>query len=219
MEKWKVALFDLDGTLLSTEQQYSEFWGRMGRVYRPDVPDFAHIIKGTTLTQILSRFFPDQDLQREIEEKIDAWEEQMAYPFFPGAEAFVENLRSHGIRCAVVTSSNQKKMACVRNYLPQFDHLFERVLTSEDFSASKPHPDCYLKGAAAMGVGVEECVVFEDAFTGLQAGVSAGMLTVGMATTNSREQIRDHCHVVYDSFDRLDYETVNREFQQFISNE
>ena len=49
MNKFKVALFDLDGTLMDTEGQYTVFWGKMGAKYRPDVPNLEQVIKGTTL--------------------------------------------------------------------------------------------------------------------------------------------------------------------------
>ena len=54
---FRVALFDLDGTLIDTESQYSVFWNRMQRQFFPDEPDFANRIKGTTLTDILDRYF------------------------------------------------------------------------------------------------------------------------------------------------------------------
>ena len=66
MHQLKVALFDLDGTLVDTEGQYTQFWGRMARRYRPDVPQLEYLIKGTTLTQIFERYFPDPVWQAEI---------------------------------------------------------------------------------------------------------------------------------------------------------
>lgn len=57
MNTFKVALFDLDGTLMDTEGQYTVFWGKMAAKYRPDVPNLEQIIKGTTLIQILSVTF------------------------------------------------------------------------------------------------------------------------------------------------------------------
>ena len=48
----KAALFDLDGVVFETESQYTIFWGMIGREYHPEMPDFAHRIKGQTLVQI-----------------------------------------------------------------------------------------------------------------------------------------------------------------------
>lgn len=208
MNTFKVALFDLDGTLMDTEGQYTVFWGKMAAKYRPDVPNLEQIIKGTTLIQIFERYFPDKKWQEEITLALDEWEKQMDYVFIPGALDFVHDIKSHGVRCAIVTSSNIKKMEVVADKVPEFRTLFDRILTSEDFAASKPNPDCYLKGASVFDCKKEECVVFEDAFTGLQAGMSAGIYTIGLATNNSRTQIQDKCNYVIDDFEGLTYDRV-----------
>ncbi|MDO4995190.1 MAG: HAD family phosphatase [Bacteroidales bacterium] len=197
--KFKAALFDLDGTLLDTEPQYTEFWSAMGRRYRPDLPDFNSLIKGTTLIQIFDLYIPEE-YREEITEQLDVWEAQMHYELMPGAEEYITRLHSKGVKTALVTSSNDKKMRQVRRTLPQFDSLFDVVLTSEDFTRSKPFPDCYLKAAEVLDVQPCDCIVFEDAFSGLQAARSAGMYVVGLATTNSREAIESKCDRIINSF-------------------
>lgn len=204
----KVALFDLDGTLVDTEDQYTIFWGATARKYRPDVPRLEYIIKGTTLTQIFDKYFPDPQWQAEITEGLNAWEAQMHYEFYPGALDFLKDLKNNGVKCAVVTSSNIPKMESVRQQIPHFDALFDKVLTAEDFTASKPAPDCYLLGAKVFGADIDECVVFEDAYTGLQAGMSSGIFTVGLATGHTADEIADKCNHVLTGFEGLTYEKL-----------
>lgn len=204
----KAALFDLDGTLFDTEDQYTQFWGRTARRYRPDVPDLEFRIKGTTLTQIFSTYFPDPSVQADITRGLDQWEQSMRYDFTPGALQFLHDLKAHDVACAIVTSSNHKKMESVRRQMPEFDALFDRILTSEDFAHSKPAPDCYLLGAQVFGAKLSECVVFEDAFTGLDAGMAAGIFTIGLATSNTAEAIRQHCNYVVQNFTELNYEKL-----------
>ena len=206
MNKFKAALFDLDGTLVDTEGQYTVFWDAMGKKYRPDVPNLAQIIKGTTLVQIFDNFFPEQQWREEITAGLDEWERNMSYPFIPGALDFLRDIKEHGVKCAVVTSSNKRKIEALRAKLPDFDSLFDRILTSEDFSASKPDPDCYNLGAKVFNCKKKECIVFEDAFTGLQAGMSSGIFTVGLTTYNSREAITDKCNHVIADFTELTFE-------------
>lgn len=208
MNKFKAALFDLDGTLVETESQYTVFWGNVARKYRPDVPRLEYIIKGTTLVQIFDRFFPDPQWQKEITQGLDEFEQQMSFPFIPGALDFLRDIKRHGVHTAVVTSSNKKKMSVVAKNMPEFTALFDRILTSEDFAASKPNPDCYLKGAEVFGCEKDECVVFEDAFTGLQAGMSSGIFTIGVATYNGRDVIQDKCNHVIDNFVGMTYDRV-----------
>ena len=206
---FQAALFDLDGTLFDTEDQYTIFWGETCRKYRPDIPGLEHIIKGTTLVQIFERYFPDPDVQAQIKVGLDAWERQMHYDWIPGSLAFIQDIKRHGVKCAVVTSSNQEKMRSVALQRPELQTLFDRILTSEDFTASKPAPDCYLLGARIFECQPSECVVFEDAFNGLKAGMSAGIYTVGITTTLTAEQIRPLCHHIVPDFTSLSYQRVN----------
>lgn len=209
MRDFKVALFDLDGTLVLTEEQYTGFWKEMGKKYRPDIPDFAYIIKGTTLTDMLAKYFtPDQ--HQEVTDAINNFEDGMQFPLVPGAAELVRNLKRHGVKCAVVTSSNNAKLKVVWREIPEFMSLFDKILTADDFSASKPDPDCFLKGAAYFGAKPEECVVFEDAFTGLAAGMASGSFTFGLTTGNPREAIESLCNYVLDDFHGVDYDFIRK---------
>ena len=90
----------------------------------------------------------------------------------------------------------------------RIDALFDRVLTSEDFTASKPAPDCYLLGAKIFGLDIDECVVFEDAINGLQAGMASGIYTIGITTTNTPDVVAQLSHHVIKDFTELDYDKV-----------
>ncbi len=207
-KKIKAALFDLDGTLFDTEGQYTIFWSNMARKYRPDIPDLEYKIKGTTLIQIFDRYFPNPMVQADISRSLDEWESRMDFQFIPGALDFINDLKVHGMKCAVVTSSNIKKMQSVACRMPEFSWLFDIILTSEDFTISKPSPDCYLLGAKVFDAALDECVVFEDAFTGIQAGMAAGIFTVGLSTSNSEEAIADKCDYVIPNFENFSYEKL-----------
>ena len=208
MKTFKAALFDLDGTLFDTEGQYTVFWSKMCRRFRPDIERLEYKIKGMTLVQIYERYFPDPAVQEVITQGLNEWEMQMHYVWLPGAEAFVHDCKRHGVKCAIITSSNQQKMKAVAAQMPTFNALFDRVLTSEDFTASKPAPDCYLQGASVFGLGIDECVVFEDAFNGLQAGMASGIYTVGVATYNPAEEIAKLSHHVIKDFTELSYDKM-----------
>lgn len=208
MKTLKAALFDLDGTLIDTEDQYTVIWGNIARQFRPDIPGLEFKIKGTTLVQIFDRYFPDPEMQKKVTVMLDEGEAGMNYDFYPGALDFIADLKKNGVKCAIVTSSNQKKMDAVKKAIPNFYELFDKVLTAEDFTASKPAPDCYLQGAKAFDCTIDECVVFEDAFTGLQAGMSSGIFTVGLTTCNPEEAIKDKCNYVLHSFEGLTFERI-----------
>lgn len=203
---FKAALFDLDGVVFDTEPQYTVFWGMICRQYHPEHPGLEHEIKGSTLTQIYDRWFsgPLASERASITARLDDYEQQMHYDYIAGFEALVADLHRHGVKTAVVTSSNIPKMESVYRYQPRFKELFDAILTSEDFSRSKPDPDCYLKAAARFNVSPEECIVFEDSFNGLKSGRSAGMRVVGLATTNSAEAIAPYSDIQISDYNGVD---------------
>ena len=134
----------------------------------------------------------------------------MKFDFYPGALDFLRNLKAHGVKCAVVTSSNRKKMETLRRQIGDFDRLFDRVFTAEDFKASKPDPDCYLRAAAAFALEKDHCVVFEDAPNGLEAGRRSGIFTVGVATGLTKEQITPLCDAVVEDYRGFTTEALER---------
>ena len=206
----KAALFDLDGVVFDTEPQYTVFWGSQCRLYHPERPGLEHEIKGSTLTQIYDRWFsgPLASEQPVITQRLNLFEAQMSYEYIDGFEALIADLHAHGVRTAVVTSSNVPKMESVYRAQPAFCQLFDAILTSEDFEFSKPHPDCYLKAAARFGANPAECVVFEDSFNGLKSGRAAGMKVVGVATTNSVESIRPLSDIQITDYKLVDYQSL-----------
>lgn len=207
-EKPIVALFDCDGVVVDTESQYSVLWNALGEEFQTGIPDFGYKIKGQTLTHILATYFPEKERQERLVEKLLDYERNMHYDYIPGVYAFIQDLRKHGCKVVLVTSSDQLKMSHVYKAHPEFKSLFDRILTSEDFTASKPDPYCYLLGAKLFDAPQENCMVFEDSFNGIKAGMSAGIFTVGLATTNSREAISPCCNHVIDDFTGFTYQSM-----------
>ena len=212
--KFKAALFDLDGVVFDTESQYTVFWGQQCREFHPEHPGLEQEIKGQTLVQIYETAFASlRNEQPLITQRLNAFEQQMSYDYVPGVQAFIAELRLHGVRTAVVTSSNVPKMQNVYRQHPELLELFDTILTAEDFTESKPHPQCYLRGAARLGAEPGECIGFEDSFNGLKAVRAAGMSVVGLATTNSRADIEPLADIVVDDFQTLHFDDICRLMQ------
>ena len=204
-----VALFDFDGVIMDTETQYYYFWKEIGDVLFPEIENFSNIIKGSTLVQIYDKYFKGMEAeQAAITKKLVAFENQMTFDYVAGADDFLRVLREKKVPTAIVTSTNQQKMANVYAVHPELKTLVDRVLTSEYFTRSKPSPDCYLMGAKELGTVPENCIVFEDSFHGLAAGNAAGMNVIGLSTTNPREAIQDQCKLVISDFTHFTYEEM-----------
>lgn len=209
------ALFDLDGVILDTESQYSIYWKEQGQKYKPDIPHFEQKIKGNTMKVILEYFKDQPGVPELVTQGLNDFETQMNYHFISGAEDFIKELHNHGVKTAIVTSSNELKMACVYKAHPHFKELFDRILTADMFKSSKPDPDCYLLGASLFETIPENCIVFEDSFNGLEAGNRAGMTVIGLSTTNSREEICNKSHYVIPDFQGFTFEKMHAIMKDF----
>ncbi|MDR0894519.1 MAG: HAD family phosphatase [Prevotellaceae bacterium] len=211
-------LFDLDGVVIDTESQYSLFWHRAGADYL-GMSDLEHRVKGQTLTYIYDTFFPNMAAeQAAITASLDRFEQQMTFDYLPGVEAFLIELRQRNMKSAVVTSSNEQKMAAVHRAHPELRSLFTRILTAELFSRSKPAPDCFMLGMKLLGVMPQNTYVFEDSINGLKAGMASGATVVALATTHPREAIQPLSHYIIDDFNGMTYDKLIENYTFAASN-
>ena len=74
---------------------------------------------------------------------MNRFEIKMNYDYVPGIVEFIADLRRHGVKIALVTSSNTAKMENVYHAHPEFKSLFDEILTAERFKRSKPDPECF----------------------------------------------------------------------------
>ena len=208
-EKPIVALFDFDGVVVDTEPQYTLFWDEKGKKYHPEIPNFGHHIKGQTLIQIYKQFFREPEgLQDEITRQLLDYEFTMHFEYIDGVVDFMKELREKGVKLAIVTSSNDAKMANAYREHPELKTMVDCIVTADRVTHSKPHPECFLLGAEMLGVEKDNCIVFEDSFHGIEAGNRAGMKVIGLATTNSAEAIAAKCALVIPDFTDFTFEKM-----------
>lgn len=198
------ALFDLDGVLIDSEGTYTMFWHDIDVRYPTGVDRFEHVIKGSTLTNILDTYFPDEEVRRDILRELKAHETAMEYIPFDGVEDFLRTLHASGVRSAIVTSSSKAKMRHLAGQLPELMSLVDVVVTGDDVSRSKPHPEGYRTAAARIGVPPSRCVVFEDSMAGVEAGRRAGGAVVGVTGTNTAEMLARFADIVVDAVASVD---------------
>lgn len=197
-----IVLFDFDGVLVDTETQYTHMWDAIGADFLGQ-EGFGWTIKGQTLKDIYASHIPDPQLQEAVTERLDEYERQMVYEFIPGVPEFLKALKEAGIPTAIVTSSNDKKMANVYRALPELKSMVDMILTSEHFTKSKPDPECFLKGMELLGGTPSDTVIFEDSIHGLTAARASGAKVVGLATTFPAERVAPLSDMVISDFKGL----------------
>lgn len=198
MKKDLVILFDFDGVISDTEPLYTKFWNVEGMKYFGE-ENFGIKIKGQTFKHISGYFSNEQDLAQAIHD-IDEFERNMPYDLVPGVMEFLTELKAAGIPTAIVTSSHNKKMENAWRAHPGLKEMVTTVLTSDDFSKSKPDPECFIKAMESLGGKPENTIVFEDSLHGIEAGRSAGARVIGLTTTFPREVLEPLCDKVIDDF-------------------
>lgn len=191
------ALFDLDGVLIDTEGTYSQFWSSIDRMYPTGIENFAASIKGTTLTEILGHF-PTDEIRADVKQRIHDFEATMVYDIMPGVMELLQSLRDNGFPIAIYTSSDNVKMAHLREQHPELLDSVDVIVTGSDVSNSKPHPEGYLSAAKALGCKAENCFVFEDSIQGLEAGRRSGATVIGLATTLPAERLQGKARIILD---------------------
>lgn len=201
-------LFDLDGVLIDSESLYTEFWSNIDRVYPTGIDNFAYKIKGNNLGRILSTYYPDSKIQKEIVDLINQFEEQIQYKIFPGVIEFLTELKNRSIPTALVTSSDKEKMKKLYLQHPDFKNFFNVIITGDMVSKSKPNPECFIKGATLLGINPQNCYVFEDSPSGIRAGLDSGAKVIALATTLLRQDINKDVQAIIDSFIDFDVEKM-----------
>lgn len=201
-------LFDLDGVLIDSEEQYTRIWEEIEECFPTGVENFARVIKGTTLDNILSTYYPDSDTQKEVRKLLAEKEETMTYGYTPGAAELLQNLSDRGEKAVLVTSSNRDKMNILRRQIPEMENRFIAIVTGDKVTRSKPHPEGYLLGAGITGAHPRNCVVFEDSMQGVKAGQSAGCYVIGVAGTYPAERLAEYSDTIVDNLLQIDIDNL-----------
>ncbi|MDE5774081.1 MAG: HAD family phosphatase [Muribaculaceae bacterium] len=199
----KAFLFDLDGVIIDSESEYTRIWEKIGREYPTGVEDFARKIKGTTLENILSIYYPDNNVRDLVRKRLYEEEAKMKYRFLPGALEFLKYLKVNNIPTALYTSSDQYKMGHLYRDIPDFEKYFRVILTGEDVNRSKPDPEGYIFAAKSLGVIPEHCAVVEDSLQGVKAGKAANAFVIGVAGTLDASTLSPYCNIVIDNLMQL----------------
>ncbi|MEU8874412.1 HAD-IA family hydrolase [Streptomyces javensis] len=180
-------LFDNDGTLVSSLDSVHRCWTRWAEEQGIAAEDFARVeLHGRPADDIIADLLP-ADRAARARARIDELEladVPGGVKLLPGTAELLAGLPAG--RWAVVTSAN-RELAEAR--LAEASIRPGTLISADDITRGKPHPEPFLLAAERLGVDPARCVVFEDAPAGLAAGRAAGMRTVALATTTDRAEL------------------------------
>lgn len=143
-------------------------------------------------------YAPPPEVEQRISDEVDDGFCRYApdhVRLMPGALEALQMLSAAGWRQAIATSSSHRNTRLVME-LVGLDRWIDAIVCTEDVAQGKPAPDPFLLAAERLGVNRERCVVVEDSLAGIKAARSAGMVCVGVATTQPPEALTEADRVV-----------------------
>ncbi len=182
----KGLLFDMDGVLISSIGSVRRSWRKWAKTY--DIPDADNyeVPHGMRAIEIVKSLRPDIDpkVGLDVIEDIEV-EDTDDMKVLPGVKALLESLPAD--RWAIVTSAT-KRLTVERLKVAGLP-LPERLITADMVERGKPDPEPYRRGAELLGFRSEDCIVVEDAPSGVGAGKAAGSRVLGVLGTHSLEEL------------------------------
>ncbi len=177
-------LWDMDGTIVDTEPYWMIAQGELVASYGGTwtheaamtlvgsgldrtariLQEFGVRMEGDAIIELLSSRVMDQVTERA--------------PWRPGAVEMLRELHDAGVPQALVTMSIGRMAHHIAGLLP-FEP-FAAVVSADDVTEMKPHPEPYLRAADALGVDISRCVAIEDSVTGVTSAVASGAAVVGV---------------------------------------
>ncbi|GAB3774241.1 HAD family hydrolase [Spirosoma horti] len=210
------ALFDMDGVLIANTDFHINAWLQFARQHeRPLTRDqyVEHIngrVAADAMAYVFQRPFSSGELITLTEEK-EAIYRELYRPYrqpTPGLLDFLTALRAQSVKLAVGTSAPESNVRFTLDELPLRPY-FDTVVDASMVHRGKPDPEIYLTAAQRVGIEPGQCVVFEDALAGIEAGLRAGMNVIALATTHTRDELADTgASLVVDDFTELSVDTV-----------
>jgi len=180
----KGAIFDLDGTLVSTIGLHEKAWNELFQRYAINLTDEElkeQSGKKNTLfiNLVLERKNrKDLNLERLSDEKdmivLENLKEEAA-SLFSGVKKFLELLKENSVKLALATSATQKTAVLLGIEIMPF---FDAKIFAENVGRGKPDPEIFLKAAEKLDLKSEDCIVFEDAEIGIKAAKTGGFLCI-----------------------------------------
>lgn len=181
----RAVVFDMDGLLIDSERLAMESLVSAGAELGYDMPyDFCRSMIGVPADRcrelasvMYGPTFPLNDYFELHDEHLRRLVDDGKLATKPGATALLEHLGKLGIPKAIATSSSRARADHHLQLAGLEDH-FDVIVTRQDVSEGKPHPEPYLKATAALGADPEHTLALEDSLNGIRAAHAAGLRCV-----------------------------------------
>lgn len=189
MSLLKACIFDLDGVIVDTVPAHYTAWKAMADEVGVHFDEKENEnLKGVSRTDSMKHILSLGNIEK-TDEEIDAYtarkndiyvdiiSSMTPVDILPGVVKFIDALKAEGIGIAIGSASKNTPtiLKCVG-----LDKVFKVIVDGNQITKSKPDPEVFLKGAEQLGFAPEDCVVLEDAISGVKAAKAGGMKCIGV---------------------------------------
>ena len=191
-------VFDMDGVLADNSDFHVQSWTEYSRQYGRELSvddikrrlgfnnrEYMRFVleREPTEAEVIKSTVEKEALYRKI------YQQHLVAP--PGLIALLDAAKLAGIVCGVATSAPEANVRFVLDGL-NIRHYFKEIVDASHVKHCKPDPEIYLLAAKRLGVTPAQCVVFEDAIAGVQAGNAAGMQVIAITTSYPAAVLAEH---------------------------
>jgi beta-phosphoglucomutase len=202
----KGMIFDLDGVIADTAHLHYKAWCKIAWQWKFNLSvDQNEKLKGVSRNNAMRKIanwagknLSEKELENFADQKntfyLNYCESLSPEDTLPGVVSFIDQCRRTGMKLAVGSASKNAKIILQKL---QIIDVFQIIVDGNMVEKSKPHPEVFLKAAELMKIKPSDCVVFEDSQAGIQAAINAGMMTIGIGSSDLRD-----CNAQIQSFEK-----------------
>lgn len=215
---FKAAIFDLDGVITDTAEFHYDAWKKLASQLGIDFSrEFNEELKGVSRVDSLKKILALGKLENKVstsefellmKEKNDNYlvmlEKLTPDDILPGIVDFLEVLQEKGMKIGLASASKNAPYILSKLGLSDF---FETIADPNSILAGKPAPDIFLLAASNLNVLPEECIGFEDAYSGVEAIHAAKMKSVAIGDSNVFDELEPD--LIISTTALLDFDIVN----------
>ena len=129
-----------------------------------------------------------------------------------GLEALIADAKANGVKCYIGSAGPRVNLELIWQGA-ELDDKIDGYICGDDVVNFKPHPEIFLKCCERMGLQPEECIVFEDALSGIKAGVAAGCNVIALSTTAKPEDLAvEGLKYIVPNFEGMTIESLSKLF-------
>jgi beta-phosphoglucomutase family hydrolase len=200
----KAFLFDMNGTMIDDMQFHLKAWYHIlnddlgANVSWEETKSHMYGKNSELLIRIFgdNRFTPEEMDRLSVEKERRYQQEFKPHlQLIPGLQQFLEKAHALNIPMAIGSAAIPFNIDFVLDNL-NIRHYFRTIVSADDVTISKPHPETFLKAAKLLGVDAANCLVFEDAPKGVEAAQNAGMSSVVLTTMHEKEEFAVYNNII-----------------------